>query len=64
MVKKHTTRTELVETHELAKSLCRLNNTVPYDSDTWKRAVYHAIGMAGCSYRDEMEKIREALRLP
>ncbi len=55
--RKSTKFIEAVETHQLAKSLSRLDFR-------WKRALYHAIQIAGChTNRDELTKIREALGL-
>lgn len=59
---RETRLTELVETHNLAKCLIRLNGA-PYDSDRWKRALYHAMQMTGCG-SSVISKIREALELP
>ena len=56
-----TDKVELVETHNLALSLKRLQES-PYDNDRWRRALYHAVGMT-CS-RVAAEKIRTALELP
>jgi len=60
-----TDKIELVETHNLALALQRLNEGAHngYDYSRWKRALYHALGMvrpANC----EFEEIRKALRLP
>lgn len=62
--KSKTDRTELVETHNLALSLNRLTNTSPYSNASWRRALYHAIGMTGVSSREMLEKVRIALELP
>jgi hypothetical protein len=56
-----TKRVELVETHNLALSLARLQDG-PYDTARWRRALYHAAGMS--LSRGEAEKIRIALELP
>lgn len=58
-----TTKVELVETHNLTLSLVRLRELVPYDNDTWKRALVHACGMAKTG-DIQIKKIREALDLP
>ena len=55
---------ELVETHNLALSLRRLREAGPYDNGRWKRALYHALGIAICADRTELGKIRAALTLP
>lgn len=57
-----TRRIELVETHNIVLALARLQD-VPYDSERWKRALYHAAAMAGLS-RGQVEKLRLALELP
>lgn len=58
-----TDKTELVETHNIALALQRLNNA-PYDSGRWKRALYHALAMVDCAGRSSLEKIRQAIELP
>lgn len=59
-----TSRAELVETHNLMLSLIRLQDgSLGYDTERWKRALYHACGMAGLGY-SQTEKIRQALGLP
>lgn len=65
MSKRHgkTDRIELVETHNLALAIQRLNQ-VPYDSGRWRRALYHALGIVDCPGRTMMENIRKALELP
>ena len=37
---------ELVETHNLALSLKRLEEATPFDHGRWERALYHAIRKA------------------
>lgn len=60
-----TDKTELVETHNLALSLGRLTDSAGgYDTEKWKRALYHALAMDGCASRNLLEKIRIALELP
>lgn len=54
---------ELVETHNIALSLGRLTNTGAYDTERWKRALYHALAMDGCAGHGTLEKIRVALGL-
>lgn len=54
---------ELVETHNIARSLKRMRDTGPYDTMRWKRAVYHALGLANIS-DVTIKKVREALELP
>jgi len=53
---------ELVETHNLYLSIHRLRSS-PYDSEKWKRALYHALAMENVGNR-WLEKIRVALELP
>lgn len=60
---RETRRIELVETHNLSLSIDRLRSAPGYDTDVWKRAIYHALGMSGIS-RGTVEKIRQALELP
>lgn len=55
---------ELVETHNLALALNRLNDATPYDSGRWRRALYHALCMRGMGSPEVRKKIREALELP
>jgi hypothetical protein len=55
---------ELVETHNIALSLGRLENSAPHDVERWKRALYHALTMQRCGNIEERRKIREALNLP
>jgi len=62
--KRETGLNELVETHNLVLSLTRLENAGPYDSERWKRALYHAICMQQCGDYTLRQKIREALSLP
>lgn len=59
---RETRKAELVETHNIALSIVRLQGA-PYDDGRWRRALYHAIGMAGLN-RNEREKLRIALELP
>lgn len=54
---------ELVETHNLALALKRLDDA-PYDTHRKRRAQYHALTMSSGFNRDELSKIREALNLP
>ena len=61
---RETSLAELVETHNLALSLKRLENAVPYDPGRWKRALYHAICMNSTGDQQMRVKIREALGLP
>lgn len=58
-----TDRVELVETHNLALSLKRLQQC-PHDEGRWRRALYHAIGMSHSGTRELIEKVRQALGLP
>ena len=56
---------ELVETHNIYLSIQRIRNAPGFDGDglRWKRALYHALGMAGGAH-SQVEKIRVALGLP
>ena len=56
---------ELVETHNIMKSITRIRHSPGYDPDgrRWKRALYHALGMAYLP-DSTIEKIRQALGLP
>ena len=59
-----TRKIELVETHNLALSLARLNPN-GWDSVVWRRALYHAVSMSECCPNREMQvALREALKLP
>jgi hypothetical protein len=64
-VKRVTDKTELVETHNLAISLQRLQDGSHngYDQARWKRALYHALGITVSDY-EMRERIRQALKLP
>lgn len=53
---------ELVETHNIARSIRRLRGS-PYDEGRWRRALYHAVCME-VNGVEERQKIREALKLP
>ncbi len=55
---------ELVETHNIVKSINRMTKATPYDGNRWRRALYHAIMMSEGSGRVVGEKIRIALELP
>lgn len=59
---RETRKVELVETHNIALSIDRLREG-PYDSEKWKRALYHALAMSQVG-RDTLEKVRIALELP
>lgn len=58
-----TRKIELVETHNIALSLDRLRETYG-DGVRWRRALYHAIGMANIGGDGMKKDIREALQLP
>jgi hypothetical protein len=60
--RRETRKAELVETHNIALSIERLQGA-PYDSGRWKRALYHAVAMSGVG-NEYARKIREALELP
>lgn len=62
MSSKRTDKVELVETHNIALSLKRLQTSS--DEYRWRRAFYHALGMNYCASQDMKRKIREALELP
>lgn len=59
--KNSTNLAELAETHNMARSIKRLQGA-PYDGMRWRRALHHAVAMT-CG-RAEQEKIRIALELP
>lgn len=61
--RKNTEMIEMVETHNIALSIKRMRSAGPYDTDRWKRALYHALGLCDIS-RPIQEKIRQALELP
>ena len=63
-MKRTTEKIELVETHNITLSLRRILSAPGYDRDDWKRALYHALLIAGCGNRVALVKIREALELP
>lgn len=61
---RETRQIEMIETHNISKSLARMRNASGYDNCRWKRGLYHAIGMwDGCS-ATELKAIREAMNLP
>ena len=60
---RETRLTELVETHNIALALKRLNDA-PYEPARKRRALYHALLMSDGFNREETTKIREALSLP
>lgn len=62
--KRETRLIELVETHNIVMSLNRIANAPGYDPRRWRRALYHAIGMAESPTDNTREKIRIALELP
>jgi len=53
---------ELVETHNLATSINRLQDAGAYDGNKWRRALYHALGLCHIG-SGTLAKIREALEL-
>lgn len=54
---------ELVETHNIAVSLGRMQAS--NNSADWRRALYHALQMSNAyDSREQLVKIREALNLP
>jgi len=55
---------ELTETHNICLAIKRVQDQAGgYDPERWKRAVYHALGMAHVG-TDVLQRVREALRLP
>ena len=60
---RETRKVELVETHNIALSIERLNGR-PYSNERWRRALYHGLAMSGAPGRTILEKIRIALELP
>jgi hypothetical protein len=62
--KTNTEAIEPVETHNLALSIRRLRNAAPYESQKWKRCLYHALLMQSGVDMQALTKIREALNLP
>lgn len=55
---------ELVETHNIARSIRRIKDAPGYYTDKrWQRALYHAMAIASCS-DSELEAIRRAVQLP
>jgi hypothetical protein len=60
---RQTRLTEMVETHNIFLSLCRLDRP-PYDSRRKTRALYHAITMTGAFSSEAVTAIRVALNLP
>ena len=63
-MRRSTEQQELVDTHEIAKALKRLDGRSPcYDSQRWRRSLYHAILIAGVG-NHYAGKVREALELP
>jgi hypothetical protein len=62
---RETRKIELVETHNIALALNRLEKySQSWDSRQWKRALYHALCMSSAPNDDHRRKIREALELP
>ncbi len=55
---------ELVETHNLALSLKRLEEASPHDTERWKRALYHAVCMQRVGDFQFRTRLRDALGLP
>lgn len=60
---RETRKIELVETHNIALSLDRLNE-YGAGSIRWRRALYHAYTMSNVVNRVIAEKLRIALELP
>ena len=60
---RETRKIELVETHNIAMSLVRLNPHILEGND-WKRALYHAVAMSGVAKTETLTHLREALKLP
>lgn len=61
---RETQLSELVETHNLALALRRLECGSPLDTERWKRALYHAVCMNYTGSGIFRQKLREALELP
>ena len=60
---RETRKIELVETHNIALSIERINASNCHGD--WKRALYHALAMSGAYYNHaQLKAIREALELP
>jgi hypothetical protein len=62
-MKKQTKRVELVEIHNIALSLKRIDGT-SFGSRPWKRALYHALDLSGVAGDETLKAVREALILP
>ena len=60
---RETRRIELVETHNIALSIARMNPQ-GWDGLAWRRALYHAAAMSGIVKTDTLRKLRDALELP
>lgn len=62
--RRETRLNELVETHNIAASLRRLEESALHNTVRWKRALYHAICLQCCGDFATRRKLREALELP
>jgi len=60
---RETRKIELVETHNIALSINRMNPQ-GWDAFVWRRALYHAMSMSNVVSAGTMQKVREALELP
>lgn len=62
---RETRQIEMVETHNIALSLVRIQNAPGYDNDSRKkRAIYHAACMTNSFTNEEKKNLRIALNLP
>lgn len=55
--------TELVEVHNIALSISRINK-IPSGRWHWRRALYYAVAISGACCGDDLKKLRESLGLP
>lgn len=63
-LRRETSNLEMVETHNLALCLHRLQETAPYEAMRKRRALYHAMLMTDGFSDEELSAIRIALKLP
>ena len=65
MPRQKTEYIELVETHNIVMALKRVKDQQgSYDSNRWKRAIYHALSISRVCGFNELKQIRETLGLP
>lgn len=55
---------ELVETHNIKRSLTRLSQVKSWNNGAARRALYHAFTMSDMFNNTTLEKMRTALELP